>query len=241
MISVITPTVRPEGLKLVEKALMRQTYTDFEWLICAPKKLTGLVDENTTMEYTFVQEPVKQTGDVWSLNKAYNKLISVAKGQLIVSWQDFTYAKPDTLEKFWFHFTKEPKTLVTAVGNKYEDDTWKVMTWKDPRERDDQGTYYQCYSSDIEWNLASVPKEAILAVGGFDVSLDKKYGMDAYSVNDRIDLIGGYDFKIDQTIKSYSLEHGRLNGKEWDKNNWLPIYNDVHKRYIEYPVLDYLK
>ena len=31
MISVITPTIRNEGLAIVDKALRRQTYRDIEW------------------------------------------------------------------------------------------------------------------------------------------------------------------------------------------------------------------
>lgn len=34
-ICVITPTIRLEGLKLVQKALEEQTFTDFDWLICS--------------------------------------------------------------------------------------------------------------------------------------------------------------------------------------------------------------
>lgn len=221
MISVITPTVRVEGLKLVEKALNRQTFRNFEWI---------------------VQEPTRPLPKdcVWQLNYDYNRAVEKAKGDLIVSWQDYTYAKPDTLEKFWKHYQDEPKTLVGAVGNKYADESWSVMTWKDPRERDDQGSFYPCYFSDIEWNLASIPKEAIYAVGGLDEGLDTGFGMDAYSVNERLNILGGYDFKLDQTIKSYSLEHGRLT-KDWDEKNWLFKWDkEVRPRYLQNPVLNYL-
>jgi hypothetical protein len=221
-ISVITCSVREEGIPLAEKALKRQTFKDFEHIVQGRE---GSMEGNT-----------------WTLNQDYNIAIRKAKGDLIISWQDFTYAKPDTLERFWTHYEQEPRTLVGAVGNKYADDSWTVMTWKDPRERDDQGPYYPCYFSDIEWNLAAIPKEAIYAVGGFDESMDKAYGMDAYSVNDRINLIGGYDFKLDQTIKSYSLEHGRLNGSAWDKNNWNgEPYQEHRKSYLANPKLSYLR
>ena len=219
-LSVITPTARgKEGLRLVEKALKQQTFQDFEWL----------VQEKT---------PVKK-GNVWSLNHDYNLLVKKAKAPLLITWQDYTYAKPDTLERFYQHFKDEPKTLVTAVGNKYTNDTWTVMTWKDPRQRNDQGTYYPCYFADIEWNLASIPKQAVYDVGGFDEWLDKYYGMDGYSVNERINLIGGYDFKIDQTIKSYSLEHSHP--KDWDKKNALgEVYDQRRKVYLANPKLDYI-
>ena len=32
-ICVITPTIRPEGLELVEKALYKQTFSEFNWIV----------------------------------------------------------------------------------------------------------------------------------------------------------------------------------------------------------------
>lgn len=235
-ISVITPTVRPEGLKLVEKALKRQTLKDFEWIIIHPKS-----SEIGTLGVPVVDviEPEKQIGDVWTLNKAYNAAIRQAKGELIVSWQDYTYADPETLERFWTHYQQEPNVLVGAVGNKYEDDTWTVKTWQDPRENNDNGVYYPVWFSDIEWNLNSVPKQALYDVGGFDEELDKYYGMDGYSVNARIARIGGYDFKLDQSIKSYSTEHSRL--PDWEEKNAIHgPYQDRAKAYLANPKLTYL-
>lgn len=220
LLSVITPSVRPEGLKLVEKALNRQTFRDFEWIVQGREK------------------PLSK-GEVWSLNRDYNCAIRKSRGDLIVSWQDWTHAKPDCLERFVQHFKDEPKTLVTGVGNKYTDETWMVVSWQDPRKRSDQGSYYQCFFNDIEWNLCSVPREAIYAVGGFDESLDKLgYGMDGFSVVDRINLLGGYDFKIDQGIESFSLEHGRL--PEWDEKNLVNKYQPIHKGYVDNPTLNFL-
>jgi len=239
-ISVITPSVRPEGLKLVEKALRRQTFKDFEWIIVSSFLPV------TLLEVRWLEEPEKKKDDLWVLNKAYNTAIQEARSDLIVSWQDYTYAKPDTLEKFWFHYQQDPKKLITAVGNKYSDETFTVQTWKDPRERDDQGTFYPCYWNDIEWNLCSVPKQAVLDVGGFDEEMDKYYGLDGFNVLNRIQDVGGYDFWLDQTIKSYSLEHGRLAGEKWDELNWMKDnrYNThVARRKQEgkWPVLSYLQ
>lgn len=234
-ITVITPTIRPEGLHLVNKALKRQTLIDFEWIIISP--LTFTLPSECDV---FVKEPEKEPGDVWTLNKAYNKALGQAKGDLIVSWQDWTYTEPQTLDKFWYHFTQEPKTVVTAVGNKYADDTWTVETWRDPRMRNDQGSFYPCFFNDIEFNLAGIPRGAFFAVGGFDEELDKWYGMDGYSVVDRLNIIGGYDFKIDQTIKSYSLEHGRVS--DWEEKNALHgPYDTRRKDYLANAKLTYLQ
>lgn len=219
-ITVITPTVRPEGMKLVEKALNRQTFKDFEHIVVMP-------------------EGEKPAGLVWTLNRDYNRAIRQAKADLIVSWQDYTFAPHDTLERFYRHFEHEPKTLVGAVGNKYQDEQFIIEVWRDPRLNTQNGTYYPCYFQDIEWNLCSVPRQALYEVGGFDEELDQWYGMDGYSVNDRISMIGGYEFKLDQLIKSYSMTHGRA--QDWEEKNAIHgPYQAKRSEYLKNPRLSYL-
>lgn len=224
MISIITPTVRPEGLKLVEKALKQQDYQEFTWTICSPfdPKIYGA---------TWIED--KFEGGLWTLNRAYNAMLKGAQ-DLVVSWQDFTYAKPDTLSRFYIHYIQEPNTLVGAVGNKYQDSQFTIELWRDPRIRDDQGTYYECYPDDIEWNLCSVPFQALKDVGGFMEEFDfEGYGLDGYNVNKRIDELGKYKFKLDQTIKSYSLTHDRK--QDWEDKNLLHDhrYDKLKERLIK--------
>jgi len=233
-ISIITPSVRPEGLKIVDKALRRQTFRDCEWVVGSP------INYNYGI---WVKDPGKNKGDYWSVYKTYNRMIKQASGELIVTWQDHTFSDPYTLEKFWLHYEDEPKTIVTGVGNKYTDETYTAQTWQDPRERDDQGSYYRCFPNDIELNLASFPKKAFYDVGGFDEYMDKYSSLCGLDVLHRLDKLGGYDFKIDQTIKSFSTEHGRL--PEWEENS--PFRGAYDQRITDlidkgqYPVLLYLR
>ncbi len=238
----MTPTVRREGIPLVYRALKNQEFTDFEWIIVSPKGLLNRDDYKDLPSVVLVDEP-RVGAAYWALNRAYNAAIRKAKGDLIISWQDYTFAKYDCLGRFWSHFQDEPNILVTAIGNKYESVYPEVgaMVWSDPRERKDQGTYYLCNFDDIEWNLCSCPKDAILSVGGFDEELDRLgFGMDGFSVNERLSMLGEYDFKIDQTIKSYSVPHDRLDN--WEKHN--NIHGNYQKRkdfYIENgPKLKYI-
>jgi len=232
MLSVITPTVRHEGLKLVEKALKQQTM-EYEWIIGSPTPPT------LTIPYIWVEDPPKRDGDYWTIYKCYNEMVRRAKGDLIISWQDYTYARPDTLERLWFHHRAEPKTLVGVVGNKYSDETWRVKTWKDPRETDKFGSFYPCYFNDVEWNLCAVPRDAIYEVGGFDEELDKYSSLCGLDVLARLNFKGGYDFKLDQSIKTFSTEHGRL--PEWDKfSPFNGVWERKLKEYKTNPILGYL-
>lgn len=222
MISVITPSVRPEGLKLVEKALKRQTFKNYEWIVVSP-------------------EGKKPEGLYWTIYRDYNRALKQSKGELIVSWQDYTFSDATTLEKLWGHYLTEANALVTCVGDKYSDDTWTNKTWLDPRQRNDYGRYYEVHPQDIEWNLNSCPREAIYKVGGFDEDLDRYSSLCGLDVATRIDLIGGYKFMIDQDIKTYSTEHGRL--PNWSENE--PFANGVWQKKIQdyksNPILDYLE
>ena len=239
-ISVITPTTRPEGLELVQKALLRQTMTDFEWVVSAPRNVTVKGFKRID---TLLSDPPKRKQDYWSIYKSYNKMIRHSLGELIVSWQDYTFTNPDTLERFLTHFELEPTTLVGAVGNKYADESFTAMTWRDPRETNKNGSFYPCYFNDIEWNLCAVPKKAIYAVGGFDEELDKYSSLCGLDVLERLAVLGGYDFKLDQGIKSFSTEHTRL--PYWEENS--PFTGGYEERKQElkskglFPVLTYLE
>ena len=221
LISVICNTIRPEGVEIVKKALDRQTFKDFELIIQG-------------------REAKKQQKCVWTFNHDMNTAIKKATGELVISWQDYTYAKPDTLEKFWQHYLDNPKAIVGAVGNKYTDDTFLVQTWQDPRERTDQGTFYECTFPDIEANLASYPRKVFYDLGGLDEDMDRFFGLDFYAFDERVEIYGGYKFYLDQTIKSYSLEHTR--SPKWNELNWLKQdYNTKRVRYLENPILNYIK
>lgn len=236
MITVITPTVRHEGLLLVAKALKRQTFKSWEWIIISPTE----PKLDYPISYTWMQDPPKEPGDVWSLNKAYNAALKAAKGELIVSWQDWTYARGEALQKFWTHYQLDKKKIVSGVGNKYSDETFSVVTWQDPRKRDDQGSFYPCYFNDIEFNFCAIPAKAFLDVGGFDEKLDKHFGMDGFSVLDRLNIAGGWDFHLDQSNETFSLEHGRL--PDWEEKNAIHgPYNERRKDYEQNPKLEYLR
>lgn len=233
MISVLTPTIRQGGLSLLREALRRQT-VPFEWIIGSPFK------PEIDIPHKWVKDPPKEKGDYWTLYKIYNAMIREATGDLIITWQDFTHTPPDTLERFEFHFKNEPKTIVGAVGNKYADTDWKVKTWQDPRERADQGSFYEVFPQDVEYNLCSLPRKAIYAVGGFDESLDKYSSVCGMDISMRLEILGGYTFKLDQSIKSYSTEHGRL--ANWEENEpFKGPWQEKLKEYKKNPILGYLK
>lgn len=235
-ITVITPSVRPQGLTIVDRALARQTFDSFEWLVVSPIPYISLFNDR----FKHIREPEKEEGDYWTVYKAYNAALREAQGELIVSIQDHTSFDPDGLSKFWYHYSNAKNQIVSGVGNKYSDPSFKVKTWQDPRERNDVGSFYECFPNDIEWNYSAVPRDAIYAVGGFDEYFDKYSSLCGLDVSVRLEILGGYKFFLDQTNKSYSLEHGRL--PDWESR--LPFekaWPDRIKEYQKNPVLNYLR
>lgn len=207
-ISVITPTIRKRGLKLVEKALKNQDFTDFEWIICS--KFDPEIPWAKWIKDDF-------EGGFWTLNRAYKACIDASQGEYIVSWQDYIWAKPDMLRRLLFQAEKTGG-LVSPVGDQYDKlDEYDKPThkiWNDPRKTEKYGTFYEVNFQDIEWNLCIAKKEDILSVG-IDTEMDfLGYGMDMYQVNEKLND-KGYRFYIDQTLETYTLRHGRERD-DWD-------------------------
>jgi hypothetical protein len=71
-ISVLTPSIRPQGLAITQQCLTEQTFTDFEWLT-----EIGLPNRGH------------------DLNSAYNRMLKRANGELVVSLQDYIKVRPE--------------------------------------------------------------------------------------------------------------------------------------------------
>ena len=214
-ISVITPTIRPSGLKLVKQALAYQDFKDFEWIICSPKTMEKRVKKVLgDFPYKFIGNPPLNNWQVWDLNYSYNRMIEKATGDLIISWQDYTFADPDLLCVLWQHYLKDNKALVSVLGDKYPDDEFDIPAWIDPRYARQEYNW-----QDIEWNLCSCPKKLLYDIGGWDEAMDASFGLDCFSVNHRLVDSKMANFKLERESKSYSLFHGR--DKNWDKDNFL--------------------
>jgi len=123
-VSVITPSIRPEGLAPVRDSLLNQTFTDFEWLV----------------------EIGLQTHD---LNAAFNRMLRRAKGELIVFYEDWMKIEPEGVEKFWTAYQQDPYTFFTAPVGKTLD--WKMVEW-DWREHPASQMTWQGW--EIDWGAA---------------------------------------------------------------------------------------
>lgn len=210
-ITVVSPSNRKDGLEVVNKSLQKQTFQNFEWLICADYTPSFYsVDSMTTL----YPEPRKKRGDFYNLNKAWNLLFNKAEGELIVSIVDYTEFEPDTLQKLWDHYVNNPVTCVSGIGVRYKDGK---PSWVDPRSIGKDK--HIIHPIDMEFRLASVPRRAIQAVGGIDEEYDKVAANSEKEICVRMATLG-YFFLIDESIIYKFYDYGgksEIWQKKWKK------------------------
>lgn len=125
-----------------------------------------------------------------------------AKGELIVSYQDFIKIKDDGLERFWKAYQENKDTFFTApVGKTNKTDFTGNPKWdwrKHPESRMDWTMW------EIDWGCA--PLSALKQIGGFDEELDKFWSFDNVNVGCRADL-AGFKFGCIKDNEAVAYDH----------------------------------
>jgi len=227
-ISVVTVTSRWGGIDINWSALRRQTFKNFEWILCDTKyeERKEAVKEYTKDERVvhIQQRPKEALARTW-LSHAENQGLRQSKGELIVLLQDYIYIKPDALEKFYLQYQANPLHFVSGVGNQYLcppvsnsqglitvfkkplETEPTVIVWQDPRLRKDLGSYYESRPEDWEANYCMAPRKMFYDVGGFDEEYDfQGHAFDNCSVAFRAFALG-YKPYLDQSNESFSVNN----------------------------------
>lgn len=200
-ISVLTPSIRPEGLEITRKCLAEQTFKDFEWLV----------------EIGYGKH---------DLNASYNRMLKRAKGELIVSLQDWIKVEPDYLEHFWAAYIEHPDTFWTSpVGKVKEKDFTGEIKW-DWRNHNPENKMCGEISWD-RWEIDSgaAPKKALFDIGGFDEELDNFWSSDNVNVGCRADL-AGYKFRNLFSNPALAFDHDAFSEHPFRKD-YKPIFNNI--------------
>lgn len=195
-ISVITPSIRPKGLAVVQAALAEQTFQDFEWLqeISIPKQ-------------------------GYDLNHAYNRMLRRARGELVVFYQDYIRIPKDGLEKFWQRYSQNSRTFITAPVGKTLD--WKSVRWD---WRSHEAAQIDWMRWEIDW--AASPLAALREIGGFDEWLDEHtWTFDNVNVGLRA-LLAGYNFAILRDNPAVAYDHDQVMVHPWREKNYHPEFHN---------------
>lgn len=176
-ISVVTPSIRPKGLELVQQSLENQTFDEFEWLV-----EIGLPSRGN------------------DLNKAYNRLIRRSSGELFVSVQDYIKLPQTFLEDCWKAYKENPNTFYTCPVGKTTN--WEEITW-DWRPHPDSNVNWQRWEIDAGF----CPMKALYEIGGFDEALDEHtWTFDNVNVGLRAKH-AGYEFDVLKDNKCVAYNH----------------------------------
>jgi len=216
-------------LKIIIKCLGRQIFKDFEWIIVMPQKIVpdlsscyqnGLFFESADKpgNMKLLLEPEKREGDFYNLNKAWNRGLKEAKGELFVSIVDGIWFEPYLLERLWQHYERDPMSCVSLAGHHYDRIEFgkpEHLVWVDPKVKN-TGAFEQINPVDFELCIASLPIKGVKEVGAFDESFDRFPAWSEKDLACRLEKIG-YKCYIDQSIQFRAIHHSRLNNAEWDK------------------------
>lgn len=192
-ITVITPSIRPEGLKIVEKSLEKQTFRDFEWI---PK--------------------LDKPGYRSTLCKAFNGAIRDAKGALVIFVQDYIALPSTALVEAMEAHRRYPESAYTFPVGKVDkldyndsDITWD---WRLKREQDQSVSY-------AEWEIdyGMIPTKFLRMVGGFDEEYDQGFGWENVDIAYRM-YLKGVHFRVDPTVKGVAWDHDKYMEHPYKKN-----------------------
>lgn len=230
-ISILNITVRWGGLDILRASLERQTFKDFELVI-----VDGLWEnrepqvKNYFKDYNliYIRSSKKRESAYSNLAHADNEGFRNCSGELIVCIQDFIWAPPFLLYKFWEAYEAYGNILVGAVGHQYckpgkediKNPKGKITIfkedfnerpenpcWQDPRMRLDQGTFYETAPVNWELSCSSIPKKVIYELGGMDEEYDfQGFAYDNVNIAQRAEFLG-YKTCLDQTNEYRALNH----------------------------------
>ena len=213
-ISVITPSVRPEGLPMVRKALEAQTFKGgLEWIVCSPADRLEDVDGARV-----IAEPPRNEGDFYGLNKALNALVAASQGELLVICVDYTCPPPNALQTMWDRYTRKKwfcTTVPVRLCANVENDVPKDVAWIDPRIKWYPKGWSMCKPQDFDFALASIPSKAFAIAGGIDETFDRFAGMSEKEFMIRATR-KGYEAAIDTEMPVYGWMHP-AHGPAWDE------------------------
>lgn len=180
LISVLTPSIRPVGLDATMKTLEAQTLQDFEWLV--------------------------ELGMPWrgsDLNAAYNRMLRRARGEIVVSLQDYIEIPPDALAIIADLHQLLPKTLFTYPVVIVQADGTERKDWRSENGR----VLLPGHMWEIDF--ASAPLAALQEVGGFDETYDAGWSWDNVSVGMRA-VMAGYQVALCPDFGGRAVDHDEL-------------------------------
>lgn len=197
-ISVLTASMRPTRLPWTQATLDAQTFRDFEWIVC------GETPPPTAGPFLWMPEPTADT--YCHIHAAWNRLVSGARGQLLVFLSDSTLLEPDALQRLWDHFQAHPREGVSAwltEIDQYPGDGEPAITWLDYRMA---SLNQRLAPIHMELRAAALPRALLDAAGPFDEAFDNHPAMGEKDLCLRA-AAHGFTFSLDGGLPARFVKH----------------------------------
>lgn len=178
-ISVITPSIRKDGLACTVESVAASEFEGFEHIT----KLSTV-------------------GPKPDLCASLNDCVRRSQGELIVIVQDWTRIPPDGLQRCWDRYQEDPEVGWTNVLQKTDD--WQTVTKSDWRLDRPDGAYVAW--NEWETDYACIPKKAIMEVGGWDEDFDSGFSWDNVEIGYRL-FKQGMGFRVDTRNRGLAWDH----------------------------------
>lgn len=178
-ISVITPSIRPDGLAVAWETLSLQSFDSFEWL---PR--------------------LSLVGGTPDLCYQMNRALDEAQGEIVVFLQDFIELQVDALERMWAAYKRDKTAAWTApVGKVISYNDEPDYDWRLHREQDEVIEFHEW---EIDWGMA--PTELMRNVMGFEEKYDEGFGWENVDLAYRMHK-EGVPFKLDPSNPAIAFDH----------------------------------
>lgn len=207
-ITVLTATCRNQYMKEQIKALERQSFTDFEWVL-----VDDFCDQNNVKtEFPLTHISPKEIKPYPAIASACNDGLIHSRGELIYFMNDYVLPHPDCLARHWEIYQKYKNVMISGRGLQTAFKPEELDTIKGTFESPDyrmwlfenffvkekiEDNLYEAFRDGIQnWWAGrndSAPLEAILDCNGFDETFDGRWG--------------GQDADLAQRLMTYGLRY----------------------------------
>ncbi len=198
---------RPDLLNKSVHSIIKQTYTDWEFLICNDGSNDGETLDLLN-DYKAIDTRIRILSyvDNKGLSNALNTCLQAAKGKFIVRQDDDDISKPERLQKLLSFAELHPEYAIIGSIADVTDDNGIWGSYPLEEEPTKQSFYW---NSPFAHPTVLMHKDALIAVGGYRVAPETRRCED-YDLFMRMYAAGYRGYNIQEKLYEYRIVNGDI-------------------------------